>query len=120
MTMESDSREALRILTTAFEVHLDAIASRRGPEDAAVDDAYDALAEAYERYEEALDDEYGESAPFIVDESDADDDFADEDDDEDDDDSEAEVVETDEILDDHAEEDEDELDDDIVEFDLKS
>jgi hypothetical protein len=66
--MESDVREALRHLTTAFENHLEAVILRRGPVDAAVDDAYEALAEAFERYEDLLDIEYGEELPLVVEE----------------------------------------------------
>lgn len=68
--MESDVREALRHLTTAFENHLEAVIERRGPVDAAVDDAYEALAEAFERYEDLLDSEYAEDLPLVVDEED--------------------------------------------------
>jgi len=64
--MESDVREALRHLTTAFENHLEAVILRRGPVDAAVDDAYEALAEAFERYEDLLDAEYAEELPLVV------------------------------------------------------
>ena len=111
--MTANARDALRHLTTAFEDHLEAIATRRGPNDAAVDDAYDVLAETFERYEEALDVEFAESVPMVLDDADEDGDFVEVDDDEADDD------ETEDI-DAHAEEDEDQLDDDIVEFDLKS
>lgn len=65
--MESDVREALRHLTTAFENHLEAVIERRGPVDAAVDDAYETLAEAFERYEDLLDSEFAEDLPLVVD-----------------------------------------------------
>ena len=97
MTMSADAREALRRLTAAFEEHLGAVASRRGDEDAAVDDAYEALAEAFVRYEEALDIEYAETLPVLLDE-----DF------------------DDESLDGHAEEDEEDMDDDMDDFDLRN
>lgn len=87
----------------AFEEHLEAVASRRSPDDAAVDDAYESLAEAFERYETALDLEYAESLPVVIDDGD---DF-----DGDDDDAELE-------LDPHAVEDDDDMDDDIEVFDL--
>ena len=70
--MESDVREALRHLTTAFENHLDAVIERRGPVDAAVDDSYEALAEAFERYEDLLDSEYAEDLPLVLDDDDDD------------------------------------------------
>ncbi len=107
--MSATARETLLLLTAALETHLDAIENRRSPEDAMVDDAYEALAEAFDRYEDALDAEYGEGMPMILDE---DDEFEDED---------GEVGEpADEDLDPHANEDDDELDDDIEEFDLRS
>jgi len=68
--MESEVREALRHLTTAFENHLEAVIQRRSPDDAAVDDTYEALAEAFERYEEILDVEYGEELPLVVEDDD--------------------------------------------------
>ncbi len=111
--MTANARDALRHLTTAFEDHIEAIATRRGPNDAAVDDAYDVLAESFERYEDALDVEFAESVPMVLD--DADDDGGEGDRGEFiDDDDESEDIDA------HAEEDEDQLDDDIVEFDLKS
>ena len=97
--MSARAREALLLLTAAMETHLDAIVNRRSPDDATVDDAYEALAEAFERYEETLDVEFAEGLPMILDE---DDEFVDED------------------LDPHANEDDDELDDDLEEFDLRS
>jgi hypothetical protein len=109
--MSASARETLLLLTAALETHLDAIENRRSPEDAMVDDAYEALAEAFERYEDSLDVEYGEGMPMILDE---DDEFED-------DGAAGEVDETvDDDLDPHANEDDDELDDDIEEFDLRS
>ncbi len=107
MTMSAEAREALRRLTAAFEEHLEAVVSRRGEDDAAVDDAYESLAQAFVRYEEALDIEYAETLPVLLDE-----DFEDE-------------VEDDEELDDdaldgHAEEDEEDMDDDMDDFDLRN
>lgn len=113
--MSTQAREALRLLVAALETHLEAAASRRGPIDAAVDDAYDAVAEAFEVYEEALDVEFAESLPLVIEDDDQyDDDEASDDDDESDDD-----VVSDEEIDPHAEEDEDDLDDDLDEFDLR-
>jgi len=106
--MSADAREALRHLTAALEAHLEAVESRRSATDAAVDDAFDAVAEAFERYEDVLDTEYGEALPLILDDEVAEALDDDEDDDEFDDD-----------LDAHAAEDEDELDDDLEEFDLR-
>ncbi len=99
--MTVNAREALRHLVAALEAHLEAVEQRRSAADAAVDDAFDAVAAAFERYDEALDAEHGESLPLVIDDGDDDDDF-----DED-------------ALDPHAEENEDDLDDDIEEFDLR-
>ncbi|MDN4484348.1 primosomal protein [Demequina lignilytica] len=95
--MSSNAHEALRVLVAAFEEHLAAVIARRGDEDATVDEAYDALADAFDRYEAVLDVELGETLPMIAD-----------------DDEELD----DEELDGHAEEDEDELDDDLDDFEL--
>ena len=116
--MSANAREALRHLTAALEAHLEAVESRRSATDATVDDAFDAVAESFERYEDVLDVEYAESLPLILDDEvadaldeDTDDDEEDEDDLEDEDDDEA--------LDAHAVEDEDDMDDDIEAFDLR-
>ncbi len=109
--MSAHAREALRHLNAALEAHLEAVESRRSATDAAVDDAFDAVAETFERYEEVLDSEYGESLPIMLDDEIAD--SLDEIDDSTDDD----LDDTD--LDPHALEDEDELDDDLDEFDLR-
>jgi len=107
--MSTDAREALRRLVAALEEHLGAVTSRRGAADAAVDDAYEVVASAFEEYEAALDVEYAETLPVVLD-----DDFDDgEDSDEDGDDGD------DEELDAHAAEDEDDMDDDIEDFDLR-
>lgn len=108
--MESDVREALRNLTTAFENHLEAVILRRGPIDAAVDDAYEALAEAFERYEDLLDIEYAEELPLVVEEEVVDDldDSEPEDPDE---------IEEDDIDEPHERNDDDV--DDLEEFDLR-
>ena len=102
--MSANAREALRLLTAALETHLDAVENRRSPEDAMVDDAYEALADAFERYEDALDVEYAEGLPMILNE---DEEFD-------------EGAAAEDSLDAHAAEDDDELDDDIEDFDLRS
>lgn len=99
--MSDEAREALRVLHEALDEHLGALLSRRGETDTRVDDAYDTLAEAFERYEEALDVSYGETMPVVLEDSDDDD------------------VEDLGDIDPHAEEDEDGLDDDLDEFDLR-
>jgi len=123
--MSTQAREALRHLTAALEAHLEAVESRRSAEDATVDDAFDAVAEAFERYEDELDSGFGESLPIVLDDDPAEafDDGDDEDEDEEEDDDDADdsddVVVIDEDLDGHATEDEDEMDDDIEAFDLR-
>jgi len=107
MVMSASAREALLLLTAALETHLDAIENRRSPDDAMVDDAYEALADAFERYEDALDVEYAEGLPMLLDE---DEEFA----------PEVETPPVTEALDAHANEDDNELDDDLEEFDLRS
>lgn len=127
MPMSTQPREALRHLTAALEAHLEAVESRRSSEDAAVDDAFDAVAEAFERYEDELDAGFGESLPIVLDDEIAeelgDDDDGDDDEDEEDedelDDDDDDVVIVVENLDGHATEDEDEMDDDIETFDLR-
>ena len=118
--MEADVREALRHLITAFENHLEAVASRRSPDDAVVDDAYEALAAAFERYEEQLDLEFAETLPVVLDDPD------DEGDDvefeyEEGDDGDDDEIEDDEIAVVTLDEDGDdaEIDDDIEEFNLR-
>ncbi|MFW7415001.1 primosomal protein [Demequina sp. SO4-18] len=112
--MSAEATEALRRLMAALEEHLEAVAMRRGDEDAAVDDAYEAVATEFERYEEKLDSEYGETLPIVLDDSEGDDEY----DDEDDPSAEGEG-DGDDPLDPHAVEDDDDMDDDIDEFDLR-
>lgn len=85
--MSNDPRAALANLTNALEEHLTAIVNRRGEHDPAIDNAYVAVANAFERYEEALFDEYEEVTPldvYIDDEDELDDIDEDFEDDEDD------------------------------------
>ena len=80
--MTVDPRAALDRLIAALEAHYHAVASRRGEDDPAVDDAYDVLADAFEVYDDALGTVHGEATPFYLAE---DDDEDDEDEDEHDD-----------------------------------
>ena len=105
--MSASAREALLLLTAALETHLNAVESRRSPEDAMVDDAYEAVADAFERYEDALDAEFAEGLPMMLDE---DDEFE----------EPVPEIRTAQELDAHANENDDELDDDIEEFDLRN
>lgn len=77
--MSETAQRALQVLVAGLERHLAAVDAARSGDDAAVDEAYDALAAAFERYEEALDLEYAEDLPFVLDDSS--DDLDDEDDD---------------------------------------
>lgn len=99
--MTTDPRTALTQLTEALEEHLNAVASRRGDQDPAVDAAYLGIADAFEVYEDALYVTYDEVTPLEVfvedddeDEEDDDEDFDEEDledEDEDDEDPEDEL-----------------------------
>ena len=86
--MSADPRAALATFVSALERHLEAASSRRGDNDPAVVAAYQDLAEAFDAYDDALMEAFGEVTPLEIyagdeDEDDLDDDF-DEDDDEDD------------------------------------
>lgn len=74
--MSKDPWAALERLTTVLSQHLTAVEQRQGPEDAAVSQTYDLVADAYQDYEDALWDTHGESLPL---------DLYDEDDDQDED-----------------------------------
>jgi hypothetical protein len=65
--MTVDPRAALDRLIAALEAHYHAVASRRGEDDPAVDDAYDILADAFEVYDDALETTYSEATPFYLD-----------------------------------------------------
>lgn len=71
--MTVDPRAALDRLIVALDAHYNAVASRHGEDDPAVDDAYDVLADAFEVYDEALGTEHGEALPFYLAEEDEDD-----------------------------------------------
>ncbi|WP_418277004.1 primosomal protein [Isoptericola jiangsuensis] len=77
--MTADPRAALDRFVAALEGHLHAVATRRGDDDPAVDDAYEVLADAFEVYEDSLAQVYTEVTPFYLDD-DGDDDEDDEDD----------------------------------------
>ncbi len=81
--MSIDPRVALESLTTALEEHLSAAESRRGESDPAVEAAFFAVADAFEVYDDALYEAYGEVTPLQVIEDEDDDDDEDIDDDED-------------------------------------
>lgn len=112
--MSADPRAALAALTSALERHLEACASKHGDDDPAVITAADALADAFDAYDDALLDAYGEVTPLEVYDGDGIDDFGDAEDDEDEDD------EDDDDAEDEEDDDEDENDevDDFDEDDL--
>jgi len=80
--MTVDPRAALDRLIAALEAHYNAVVSKHGEEDPAVDDAYDVLADAFEVYDDALGTVHGEATPFYLAEEDDEDDEDDVDDDE--------------------------------------
>ena len=89
--MTADPRAALANLTATLERHLEASAQRRGENDPTVVAAYQDVADAFELYDDALLEAYGEVTPLEI--------YSGEDDDDDPD-------ELDE-LDDHGDEDDD-------------
>jgi len=105
--MSADPRAALNQLVAALERHLEASSTRHGEDDPSVVAAYEDLADAFEAYDGALYDAYGEMTPLDI--YTGDDDGTDED-------ADGEVAE---VLDAHDDEDGDDahlysgLDDDI-------
>ncbi|AKT51931.1 hypothetical protein [Arsenicicoccus sp. oral taxon 190] len=77
--MTTEPRAALATFIAAIERHFEAAASRRGEDDPAVVNAYQELADAFEAYDEALDDAFGEVTPLGIYTEDEDDDYDDED-----------------------------------------
>ena len=96
--MNVDPRAALATLTASLERHLEASASRAGENDPTVVAAYQAVADAFDLYDDALLEAYGEVTPLEIYSGDEADEDEDEDGDEGDD-------ETEEELDDHGDED---------------
>ena len=86
--MTADPRAALANLAATLERHLEASAQRRGENDPTVVAAYQDVAEAFEQYDDALLEAYGEVTPLEI--------YSGEDDDEDPDE-----------LDDHGDQDDD-------------
>jgi hypothetical protein len=108
--MSADPRAALNQLFSAFERHLEASSTRHGDDDPSVVAAYEDLADAFEVYDGALYDAFGEMTPLDIY---TDDGEGERDDDEDDDDDDTDEVDA------HDDEDGDDahlyagLDDDI-------
>lgn len=110
--MSADPRAALSSLVSAFERHLEACSGRRGEDDPTVAAAYDDLLDAFEVYDNALYEAFGEMTPLDVYTGDGDDEDDDEDDlDEDDDDDDGVYVGLDdEEFDDDSDDEDDEVD----------
>lgn len=123
--MSADPRAALNHLFSAFERHLEASSTRHGDDDPSVVAAYEDLADAFEVYDGALYDAFGEMTPLDIytddgegeraDDEDDDTDEVDVHDDEDGDDAQLYAGLDDDIDfddDDSDDEDEDDSDDD--------
>lgn len=79
--MSTDPRVALQALMASLEEHLSAVSSRRGEDDPAVESAVFRMIDAFEEYEDALYDTYGEVTPLdVYDDDEEDDDEGDSDD----------------------------------------
>ena len=117
--MSADPRAALSQLVAAFERHLEASSTRHGDDDPSVVAAYEDLADAFEVYDAALYDAYGEMTPLDIYGGDDEADEPDDDEDDDPDDEGADGDSAGDELDDHDDEDGDGsrlyagLDDDI-------
>ena len=117
--MSADPRAALSQLVAAFERHLEASSTRHGDDDPSVVAAYEDLADAFEAYDAALYDAYGEMTPLDIYSGDDGDEPDDDDDDDEDEDEDDERDGDGDELDDHDDEDGDGprlyagLDDDI-------
>jgi hypothetical protein len=83
-------------LTAALERHLEASLSRRGENDPTVVAAYQDVADAFDLYDDALLEAYGEVTPLVI--------YNGDDDEDDDDDDDDEELDGDE-LDDHSDDD---------------
>jgi hypothetical protein len=79
--MTADPRAALANLTAALERHLEASISRRGENDPTVVAAYQDVADAFDLYDDALLEAYGEVTPLVIYNGEDDDDELDDDDD---------------------------------------
>ena len=117
--MKSDPRAALDRLVAALEAHLVAVGRRQSEADPAVVQAYQALADAFEIYDESLYSAFDEVTPFVLydDTADEEDDSEDEDDDFEDDEPDVIDALDDEADDDEGDDDEDDDEDDDDEGD---
>ena len=108
--MSADPRAALAVFIAALERHLEACAYKHGEDDPAVITAADALADAFDTYDEALLQAFGEVTPLEIYDGESIEEFADEDDFDDE-------GEGDDEGDDDEEEDDDEVGEDDDDFD---
>lgn len=105
--MTTDPRAALDRMIAALEEHLVAAQQRRGESDPKVEQAYRTLADAFDTYDEAIFDAYGEATPFIL--------YDEVEDERDDDDPEGSDDDTDDTDDDSDDDTDDDLDEDDLE-----
>jgi hypothetical protein len=70
--MAQDPRMALRQFIASLEKHFEAVATRRGPEDPSVEQAYFQLEDSFLNYEESLEEAFDEYLPFKQEEEDLD------------------------------------------------
>jgi hypothetical protein len=64
--MAQDARIALQQFIASLERHFEAIASGRGAQDPAVEQAYFQVEDAFLNYEESLNEKYGEYLPISL------------------------------------------------------
>lgn len=64
--MTADPRASLAKLTASLERHLEACLSRRGENDPTVVAAYQDVADAFDLYDDALLEAYGEVTPLVI------------------------------------------------------
>jgi len=64
--MSIDPLYALQVFIARLENHLEVVSQSRGSADAAVDAAFGSLADAFEDYDNAIYDKYGEMLPFTI------------------------------------------------------
>jgi hypothetical protein len=70
--MAQDARIALQQFIASLERHFEAITSRRGAEDPAVEQAYFQIEDAFLNYEESLNEKYEEYLPISLAEDESD------------------------------------------------
>jgi hypothetical protein len=66
--MHEDPQVALRSLVAALERHLDTCLSKRPGSDQEIEEAYGQVADAFEKYEDLLEESFGEFLPIVSEE----------------------------------------------------